>query len=228
MKTQQDSRAKQAAGEAAAKLIKDGMLIGLGTGTTAAFFIQSLAIKCQQGLKVRCVATSNASFEMGQKLGLNMVDMKGITRLDMTIDGADEIDNDKNMIKGGGGALLREKILASISDEMVVVVDSSKVVERLGAFPLPVEVVEFGLDATVQEIEDLGFNGKVRTKDGKIYITDGGNRIIDIDLSTQTLGYHEINDRLNDVVGVVETGFFFGLAGRVVVGGSDGTVKTWG
>jgi ribose 5-phosphate isomerase A len=157
-----------------------------------------------------------------------MLDIAGITSLDVTVDGADEIDPDKNMIKGGGGALLREKILASISKEMIVVVDRRKLVEHLGAFPLPVEVIPFALDATQEQIKRLGFNARLRMKnDQEPVVTDGGNRIFDIDLKGVSWSPREIDQKLRLLPGVIEVGFFFGLAGRVVIGNDDGTVEIW-
>lgn len=218
--------AKQAAGVAAASLVQNESLVGLGTGTTVRFFIEELSARFRQGLRVRCVATSVASWNLGKKHGLPMIDMAGITGLDIVVDGADEIDPHKEMIKGGGGALLREKILASISREMVVVVDSTKLVHRLGSFPLPVEVVPFAFDATFLQIQKLGFVAHCRLDaTGHSYVTDGGNRIVDIDISKSQETHHEIHRRLCALPGVIDTGFFFGLAGRVIVGCNDGTAQ---
>ncbi|MDP1834655.1 MAG: ribose-5-phosphate isomerase RpiA [Chlamydiales bacterium] len=226
MKTQ-DNQAKQAVGFAAAEMVQEGMLVGLGTGSTAAFFIQRLGQRCVEGLKIKCVATSVHSWKLGEQNCLSMIDMSGITRIDLTVDGADEIDHDKNMIKGGGGALLREKILASISHEMLVVVDSGKVVQHLGAFPLAVEVVDFGCDATIEQIRNLQLLPKRRVKDGKAFVTDGGNCIVDIDLSKEHRKLFDIDRALRQLPGVVETGYFSGLAGRVLIGHEDGRVEMW-
>ncbi len=221
-----NAQAKELAGKAAAKLIQEDMLVGLGTGSTATHFIRALSQRCRDGLSIRCVATSRASWDLGNSLGLPMIDMDGITNVDMTVDGADEIDPAKNMIKGGGGALLREKILASISREMVVVVDEHKLVQRLGQFPLPIEVEPFGFDATAKRVKDLGLSGKTRTKiSGDKYETDGGHYIIDIDLKNVSMSPAQIDSMLRALPGVIETGFFLGMAGRVIVGMNDGSIK---
>ncbi len=220
-----NTHAKELAGITAAKLIQPDMLVGLGTGSTATHFIRALSQRCRDGLQIRCVATSTGSWDLGNSLGLPMIDIQGITNVDITVDGADEIDPAKNMIKGGGGALLREKILASMSREMVVVVDEHKLVERLGNFPLPVEVEPYGFDATVERIGRIGFKGKQRIKvSGDKYVTDGGHYIIDLDLKKASMSPAQIDSILRALPGVIETGFFFGLAGRVIVGNNDGTI----
>jgi ribose 5-phosphate isomerase A len=221
-------RAKAAAARAAAGLVADGMSVGLGSGSTVAYFIEILGERCRQGLKISCVASSEATFTSGQRVALPMVDMVGVTDLDITIDGADEIDPVKNMIKGGGGALLREKILASISREMVVIVDSSKLVKQLGTFPLPIEVVCFGLDATLARFRRLKLTAVLRRAENDTpYITDNGNYIIDIQLNSRHRKLRELDTELRRIPGVVETGLFLGLAGRVVIGYEDGTIKIW-
>lgn len=221
-------RAKAAAARAAAGLVTDGMWVGIGSGSTIAYLIEFLAERCRQGLKITCVASSEQSFTRAQQAGLAMTDMSGVIDLDVTIDGADEIDPIKNMIKGGGGALLREKILASISREMIVIVDTTKLVQHLGTFPLPVEVVRFGFDATIGRIRRLGLTPQLRkTKDGVPYVTDNGNLTVDISLGIRHRKLRELDTDLRRIPGVVETGLFLGMAGRVVVGHDDGTVKVW-
>lgn len=220
--------AKKAAGYAAVDLIQDGMLVGLGTGSTTHHFIVHLGKRCLEGLKVTCVASSEASAQLALVSGVTMMDMSTVTKLDVTVDGADQIDGDRNMIKGGGGALLREKILASISKEMVVIVDSSKVVARFGSFPLPIEVVTFGFEAILERIRHQGYLVTIRrNKNGTFYVTDGGNRILDIDLREVTTPLAQVHQELRAIPGVVETGYFSGLAGRVIIGNSDGKVEIW-
>lgn len=217
---------KKAAGYAAADLIKEGMVVGLGTGSTAKYFIERLGQKCREGLKIQAVATSKKSQAQALELGIELADIQEITSIDMTVDGADEIDEKKRMIKGGGGALLREKIVASMSKEMVVIVDSSKVVKHLGSFPLPVEIVPFAFKSILNKIEKMGYRGTVRTTpDKKIFMTDNQNLIYDVHLSNPCLQPEKDEERLRSVVGVVETGFFFNLAGRVIIGFDDGKVK---
>lgn len=221
-----EQRAKQAAGYAAAALIQDGMLVGLGTGSTAAFFIDSLIMRVKEGLKISAVATSDRSEKQAKAGGIPLVDINNITELDITVDGADEIDHQKRMIKGGGGALLREKIVASMSREMIVIIDEKKLVDNLGAFPLPVEVVSFAHQVTLHKIQKLGFAGSFRLKDGSLYKTDNGNYIIDIAFQDRRCANPEKDDAIiRTIPGVVETGFFFNLAGRVIVGYQDGSVK---
>ncbi|CCB88668.1 ribose 5-phosphate isomerase A [Simkania negevensis] len=217
---------KKRAGEKAAEWIEDGMLVGLGTGSTVYYFIEKLIHLCKEGLNITVVSSSIRSFEQAQKGGIPTANMNTVTQIDITIDGADEIDCQKRMIKGGGGALLREKILANSSKEMVVIVDESKVVEKLGKRALPVEILPFGYSATIEKIQVLGFRGEMRTtNEGKFYITDNGNYIYDILFQELRESPEEDHDRLIHVPGVLETGFFFNLAGRVLIGESSGNLK---
>jgi ribose 5-phosphate isomerase A len=219
--------AKKVAGHTAADLIKSGMLVGLGTGSTAAYFIDHLAERCREGLKIRAVATSNRSFERAKEQGIPMIDIDQLESLDVTVDGADEIDLEKRMIKGGGGALLREKIVASMSREMIVVVDSSKVVTQLGKFPLPIEISQYAWKATIAKLKRNGFFGQLRNKEGKTYITDGGNYIYDITFPAPLESPEEVNASIRSIPGVLDTGFFFSLAKKVLIGYPDGTIETW-
>lgn len=218
--------AKQAAAETAATFVQSGMTLGLGTGSTANFFIEAIAARCKAGLTVQAVASSQASLKLAEQLGIPLADMNQVSSLDLTVDGADEIDSKKRMIKGGGGALLREKIVAAMSREMVVIVDSSKCVKALGAFPLPVEVFPFGFKATLNHLHSMGYKGKMRLlKDGARYVTDNGNYIYDIALPYPCQAPEEDERKIRAVPGVLETGFFLNMAGRVVVGYQDGKVE---
>ena len=217
---------KKKAGEQAAEWIKDGMLVGLGTGSTVFFFIEKLIERCKEGLNITVVSSSNRSFEQAKKGGIPAADMDIVTQIDITVDGADEIDSQKRMIKGGGGALLREKILAITSKEMVVIVDESKVVENLGKHPLPVEILPFGYSATIDKIRVLGYRGELRKFDGgQFYKTDNGNYIYDIHFQELRENPEEDHDKLIGIPGVLETGFFFNLARRVLIGQSDGELQ---
>lgn len=221
--------AKKAAGYKAAELIKEEMLIGLGSGSTAFYFIEALLLRCRQGLRIKAVATSRRSQELALSGGIPLLDLESLSALDMCVDGADEIDPQKNMIKGGGGALLYEKIVASMSREMVVIVDETKCVESLGKFPLPVEIIPFGHCSTTHKIEQLGYAGKIRTQsDGSKYITDGGHFIYDLHLGLCRPAPAVIQEELLRIPGVVETGFFLNLAGRIIIGKSDGSVVVEG
>lgn len=218
---------KAAAALHAVSFVKENMLIGLGTGSTATFFIQSLAKCCQEGLKIQAVASSEKSKKLASELGIPLIDIDLISSVDMTVDGADQIDKEKRMIKGGGGALLREKILASMSKEMVVVVDERKLVEYLGSCALPVEITPFAAKATLAHLRKLGYLGDLRkTQNQELFYTDNGNLIYDILIEGLLLHPEQDEEKIRHIPGVVETGFFFNLAGRIVVGCSDGTVKT--
>jgi len=218
--------ARNAAGKAAADFIENGMLVGLGTGHTASVFIDHLIERCRQGLRITAVATSQKSMDQAKQGGIPFVDINEITSIDLTIDGADEIDPTKRMIKGGGGALLREKIIAHMSQEMIVVVDETKCVPTLGKFPLPIEMVPFAYKATLYQLERMGYFGKLRTtQTGEIYQTDNGNYIFDIHFPKLIRHPEEEEYKIRALPGVVETGLFFHLAGRVIVGYCDGHVE---
>jgi len=219
---------KRAAAARAVGLVSDGMRLGLGTGSTASHFVDLLAERVRQGLHIICVPTSEATRQRAERHGITTTTLDKTPHLDLTIDGADEIDPKLCLIKGGGGALLREKIVARASARMVVIADASKLVKRLGAFPLPIEVVPFGLAATRIAIEEeaarLGLRGSIilrKTASGESFITDGGHLILDA-------AFGEIADpvalsgRLGDIPGVVEHGLFIGLARGAIIAGGDG------
>jgi len=226
---EEKNRAKQAAAKTAVALVEEDMLIGLGTGTTAAYFIEALIERCRStNMKIAAVATSEHSAKQAQAGGIPLYPIDKLTALDLTFDGADEIDPQKRMIKGGGGALLREKIIATLSREMIVLVDKDKLVDQLGAFPLPVEVIPFAHEAILNRIGQMGYQGTFRYKeDGQLYATDNGNYIIDIVFKSGCQFPEKDQETLRSIPGVVETGFFFNLAGRVIIGDSDGKVKIW-
>lgn len=211
--------AKRAAAIKAAELIEDGMCLGLGSGSTVYFFMQELIKRCNEGLNITAACSSLATRQMAEEGGIKLIDE--FVTLDLTIDGADEIDPKKRMIKGGGGALLREKIIASSSAEMVVIVDKSKCVEKLGQGKLPLEIAPFGARATAEKIP---FEGAFRMQDETLYITDNGNYIYDVYFSGDP---EDVEIQLRSIPGVLETGFFFSLAGRVIIGQSDETVEVW-
>lgn len=216
---------KRAVGLAAAQLVHQGMLVGLGTGSTAACFIDSLISRVRQGLKITAVATSEKSAQRALQGGIHVIDINTVTTIDLTVDGADEIDPEKRMIKGGGGALLREKIIATSSSEMVVIVDETKCVKRLGNAKLPVEIVSFGYNTTIHRIEQLGYQGGLRpANDGRPYVTDNGNYIYDIHCEQLLTSPETDHQRLIALAGVVETGLFFQVAGRLIVGRTNGQV----
>lgn len=219
---------KQQVGVAALEFVQSGMKIGIGTGSTAEAFIYALGEKVAAGLDIIGVPTSVRTRDLCLKLLIPLTTLDETPHLDVTIDGADEIDRSFNLIKGAGGALLREKIVASSSDSMIVIADDSKLVETLGAFDLPIEVIPFGLAATLLQIEALakvhGISGALHRREGESgepYVTDGGHWIVDA--SFGRIVQPETLDRdLNTIPGVVENGLFTGMANRVIVAGVNG------
>src|SRR5436309_2018791 len=218
---------KQLAGEAAAKLIEDGMVIGLGSGSTAAYLIYALARRIQGGLSiVGAVPTSKVTGELASNLGIPLTTLDAHPELDLAIDGADEIDSQLCLIKGGGGALLREKIVASAAHRFVVIGDTAKLVPMLGVhFPLPIEVVPFASTPVHRRLESLGAKAQVRQRDGETFITDNGNMIFDCAFAGGIKDAVDLQARLKEIVGVVETGLFLHMVERAIIGGSEG-VKT--
>jgi ribose 5-phosphate isomerase A len=218
---------KKAAAIAALEYVKAGNKVGLGTGSTANHFITALAEKARGGFDVQCVATSRASFQLASGLGLKMTTLEKHAHLDLTVDGADEFDGNYQLIKGGGGALLVEKIVATSSRYMVVIADQSKKVNALGKYPLPVEVVPFGVNATAWKIEralkicDLKGKMQLRLKDGKPFVTDSGNAIIDV-----TIGHipepRRLDNLIKSIPGVVDHGLFIDICGIILMGTDDG------
>lgn len=217
---------KKAIGKQAAEEIKDGMLVGLGTGSTAFYFIEKLIERYKNGLKIEAVSSSARSLNQAKKGGIPIADVNQVTFTDITVDGADEIDSEKRMIKGGGGALLREKILANISRKMLVIVDESKVVNKLGKHDLPVEILPFAHNAIIEKIKKLGFIGQIRSIQGGPYLTDNGNLIYDIHFEELRNHPEEDHNRLIQIPGVLETGFFFNVANRVLIGHLNGQITT--
>lgn len=220
---------KENAAIAAMEYVEDGMTIGLGTGSTAKFFVEMLAEEIADGLVVRGVPTSEQTRRLAESLGVALVDVEQVDRIHLTVDGADEVDEAANLIKGGGAALLREKIIANASDMMVVIADSSKHVETLGQFPLPVEVTPFGYTITAKKVYDALCRAgvlkpmiKVRTGGGnKPIVTDGGNYILDCQCGIIP-DAPRAAAMLANVPGVVEHGLFIDMCRTVIVGTDDG------
>ena len=225
-------RAKRAAAARALQFVENGMMLGLGTGTTAEWLVRLLAERVErEGLKVTGVPTSTRTAMQASSLGIPLTTLDAADWLDLTIDGADEFDGAMRLIKGGGGALLQEKIVAAASDRMVVITDPTKEVETLGAYPLPVEVVRFGVETTTKLVarvlEGHGLGGReiaLRQGDDGAYVTDEGHHILDLRLGA-IAEPERLNAELNVIPGVVETGLFCGLASAVVVGLDDGTAR---
>lgn len=225
LKEEQD-RLKMEAARRALALIEPGMTVGLGSGSTATMWIKLLGEKVRDhGLKIRAIASSEDSERLGRSYGIPIVTFDEVKRLDLTVDGADEVAPGLALIKGGGGKLLREKIVASASKRFVVVVDESKVVEKLGRFPLPVEVIQMAEPLVSAELREMGFTPKVRMNpDGSRYITDEGNLILDCSgvLMDDPVA---VGARLDSMVGMVEHGLFFGMADMALIAGEGGVVE---
>lgn len=206
---------KQLVGEKAVEYVKDGMIVGLGTGSTAYYTIVKLGEMVKQGLQIQGIPTSKQTEELANKLGIPLTTLDKVEKIDVAIDGADEVDPYLNVIKGGGGALLREKIIARAAEKFIVVADSSKNVHTLGSFPLPVEVIPFGYTMTARHIEKLGGNPRLRKVGNNPYITDNGNYILDVHFR-EIPNPEEIETQLNLIPGVVENGLFVGMVDMVI------------
>jgi ribose 5-phosphate isomerase A len=207
---------KEAAARASLKFVKDGQVVGLGTGSTAAYFIQLLGEQVKNGLKIRGIPSSVRSREQAASLGIPLTTFDECQQIDVTVDGADEVDPELRLIKGGGGALLREKIVASATRQFVVVADATKRVPVLGKFPLPVEVIKFARALVAKEIEALGAKVELRRENGKPYLTDENNYILDCHFG-QIRDASSLARQLSDMPGVVEHGLFIGMASFVLV-----------
>ncbi|MBB1283148.1 ribose-5-phosphate isomerase RpiA [Flavisolibacter sp. BT320] len=216
---------KKTAAEKAVSYIDDNMVIGLGTGSTAYWAIQSIGKMVKQGLHIKAVCTSSATEKLARGVKIPIVTFSDIQQVDLAIDGADEIDPRKALIKGGGGALLREKIVAYNSQQFLVIADESKRVERLGRFPLPVEALPFGVERTLQHLQAICKSASIRIANGSPYITDNGNYIIDCPLETIP-DPEAAQIAIKTIPGVLETGLFFSLRNCIVIiGYKDGSVE---
>ena len=207
---------KQLSAEAACNYVKDGMIVGLGTGTTAEFAVRKIGKLVRNGLSIRGIPTSNRTKELAEAEGIPLIDFSESMFIDLTIDGADEIDGNLNMIKGGGAALLQEKIVASVSKAEIIVVNRTKLVDQLGAFPLPVEVIPFGWQVVFNQLESLHGNPDLRLNKGQPQVTDQGNYIIDCHfrkIENPKLLEHQ----LNMIPGVVENGLFINLCTKMIL-----------
>ncbi len=225
--------AKFAAARQASTYVESGMKVGLGTGSTAAFLVQCLGERVRdEGLNIIGVPTSKATAALAREVGIEILTLDQARWLDVTIDGADEFDSELNLIKGGGGALLQEKIVATASDRMIVIADATKKVDRLGGFPLPVEVIGFGMNTTRMLLEEMlegldvmGSKAVPRAREGELFVTDEGNHILDLHLG-RIGNPRQLSLILNQVPGVVENGLFIDICDVIVTGHGDGTVET--
>ena len=213
---------KQLAANEAVKLIRDGQVVGLGTGSTAYFAIQSIAAILKEGLKIQCVPTSENTKALALSLNIPLVDIHEIDFIDITIDGADEFTEQLQLIKGGGGALVREKIVASMTKKEIIIADSSKKVDQLGKFTVPIAVVPFAEQYVLSELKKLSGRGLLRKKNDEVFVTDDGNHVIDADfgLIENPVAIAEL---LNKIEGIVTHGLFIDLADTVIMGVGGGT-----
>ncbi|WP_298973514.1 ribose-5-phosphate isomerase RpiA [uncultured Roseobacter sp.] len=225
-------KAKFVSAKRAAQLVETGMRVGLGTGSTAAWLVRCLGEMVRDdGLRIKGVPTSTRTAELARDVGIEVISLDEAKWLDITIDGADEFDGQLNLIKGGGGALLQEKIVATASDQMVVIADVGKEVETLGAFPLPIEVIPFGWQTTQALVEEtlvsmdvLGRESSLRMNGAVPFVTDEGNHIIDLHLK-RIGNARQLSLVLNQMPGVVENGLFIDICDRVIIGFGDGKVE---
>lgn len=225
-------KAKFVAAKRAAEMVEDGMRVGLGTGSTAAWLVRCLGDLVQkEGLRITAVPTSSRTAALARDVGISVVSLDEAKWLDVTIDGADEFDPDLNLIKGGGGAHLQEKIVATASDQMVVIADASKMVETLGAFPLPVEVLPFGwqssqalIEETLVSMDVMGRNSTLRMNGDAPFVSDEGNYLLDLHLK-RIGNARQLALVLNQIPGVIENGLFIDICDTVVIGYGDGRVE---
>lgn len=216
---------KKLAAEKAVDWVEEGMMVGLGTGSTAAYAIEKIGERVKQGLHIRAVATSVQSENLAREWSIPIIPFAEVGEIDLTIDGADEVDPNLNLIKGGGGALLREKIVAARSRQVMIITGENKVVQKLGTFPLPVEVVTFAHEWTIEKLASFGCKPVLRqTKDGDVFKTDNGNYTVDchFDVIEDAARLHH---QLNNIPGVVDNGLFINMASAVVVAYESGVIE---
>ena len=207
---------KQLAAEAACEYIKDGMIVGLGTGTTAEFAVRKIGKLVREGISIRGIPTSYRTKKLAEAEGIPLIDFSESMFIDLTIDGADEIDGNLNMIKGGGAALLQEKIVASVSRKEIIVGSKTKMVDNLGSFPLPVEVIPFGWQVVFNQLESLNGNPDLRLNNGQPLLTDQGNYIIDCHFR-RIRNPKLLENQINMIPGVVENGLFINLCSKMIL-----------
>ncbi len=215
---------KKLAGDKAAEYVHDGMVVGLGTGSTAYHAVNAVGRRVKDGLKIQAIPTSNATEKQARELGIPLLTINELDHVDLAIDGVDEIDPEFNAIKGGGGALYREKVVATLAKEIIWVMDESKLVDKIGAFPLPVEIAQYGSRQAIARMEAFGWNPVLRMRDGKIFVTDNGNFIADLPLGAG-FDIANVKDNLSTIVGVLEHGLFLDMCARIIVGTKAGECK---
>jgi ribose 5-phosphate isomerase A len=214
---------KMLAAKEAVKFIDDNMIIGLGTGSTAFYAIMEIGERVKNGLKIKAIPTSNETRELAKSLNIELIDINKVDSIDITIDGADEFTSDLLLIKGGGGALFREKIVASITKKQIIIADSSKKVETLGKFKLPIEVIPFASQYVLRQIEVMNGKGKIRMSEDKAFLTDQGNYIIDADFGL-IKDPKSLAAALTQFEGLVAHGLFIGLTDKIIMGNEDSVI----
>jgi len=214
---------KKLAAMEAVKFVQEGSIVGLGTGSSAYYAIQEIAARVKQGMQIQGVATSEHTAYLAESLGIPMLNFDEVHTIDITIDGADEFTTDLKLIKGGGGALFREKIVASMSKQEIIVADASKLVKQLGAFTVPIEVIPLATNFVLQEIKLLGGRAELRKKSGHLFVTDNSNHIIDADFGLID-NPKELSAALNNIDGVLAHGIFLDLASKVIMADGDKVV----
>lgn len=220
--TQKDNEKKLAAA-AAVKFVQEGSIVGLGTGSSAFYAIQEIAALVKQGMQIQGVATSEQTAYLAESLGIPVLGFDEVHAIDITIDGADEFTTDRKLIKGGGGALFREKIVASMSKQVIIIADASKLVKQLGAFTIPIEVIPLATNYVLQELKLMGGSALLRKKSGHLFVTDNGNHIIDADFGL--IDHPEaLAKALNNIDGLLAHGIFIDLATKVIMADGDDVV----
>lgn len=214
---------KKAAALKAAEEIKSGMMLGLGTGSTVYYLVQHLGDLAAAGLQIHATATSRATEDLARQNGIPLVDIKKVREIDLAIDGVDAIDPAYQAVKGGGGALFREKVIATRAKRVIWIMDERKLMPHLSHVPLPVETAPFGYHFTEKEIKDLGFIPELRTWDGEIFITDNGNYILDL-AGNADMDYRIMAHKLKEITGILETGFFGPICEKIIVGTENGVI----
>lgn len=216
-------REKKIAGIKATEYIEDNMILGLGTGSTAYYLIEKVGELVNQGLKIKAVATSQKTTSLAKELNIPLVSIDEVKKIDLAIDGVDEIDSNFNAIKGGGGALFREKMVANIANKVIWIMDSSKVVDSIGAFPLPVEIIPYGYQHILKQLKLLSLNPNLRLKEDIPFVTDNHNYIVDLHLG-KGFDIKGIIKKLKSLTGVLETGLFLNTCDMMIIG-ADNAVK---
>lgn len=213
---------KKLAGEKAVEFIKDGATIGLGSGSTVYWMLKKLGERIKEGLKIKGVPSSVRTEKWAKEFGIPLTNFNEVNTFDIAIDGADEVDKNFQLLKGGGGSLVREKIVAQAAKQLIIIIDDSKIVSHLGKFPLPVEVLSFGWEKTARSLDRFGCEPKLRVRDNQVFVSDNHNFILDCHYNYPIKKPEDLHKQMKALVGVVETGLFTNMADIVIVGKDEG------